>query len=539
MIGFMGTGKTEVGRLIAERCGLPFLDTDQLVEELSGASIPQLWAEGGEVCFRRWERLAVRQACRRRGAVIATGGGAVLDPRNWEEMRRGGLVVALTASPEVLTARLGRGEGRPLLAGGDPRAAVEELLARRAPLYAQAHLMVDTTGRMPQEVAEEIIARWNEEWPGVRRVWVELGSRSYPIYIGEGLLPRLGELVRLHCPAQRCLVIADQTVASLYGRPALAALQEAGLKAHLVTFPAGEESKSLAAAAQLYEAALDYGLARDEAIMALGGGVTGDLAGYVAATYLRGVAYLQVPTTFLAQVDSSVGGKVGVNHPRGKNLIGSFYQPGLVVCAVDLLAGLPTREIRNGLAEVIKYGVISDPALFSLLEEHLPALLALERDLLSEVVARSCAIKARVVRWDEREEGERAYLNFGHTLGHALEAVSGYALLRHGEAVAAGMAGAAWLAWRMGLGSEEVYQRLLALLGRAGLPASVPGLDPREVEERLHLDKKVRAGRVRFVLPRRLGEVVVEAVPEELVREAVELVAPPGGSRSAAEAERR
>ncbi|MDI3279792.1 MAG: 3-dehydroquinate synthase, partial [Bacillota bacterium] len=510
----------------------------QLVEELAGATIPQLWAEGGEACFRRWERLAIRQACGRRGAVIATGGGAVLDPRNWEEMRREGLVVALTASPEVLAARLGRGEGRPLLAGGDPRAAIEELLARRAPLYAQADVVVDTTGRRPDEVAEEIVARWNREWPGVRRVWVELGPRSYPIYIGEGLLPRLGELVRVHCPARRCLVVADQTVASLYGHSALAALQEAGLEASLATFPAGEESKSLAVANRLYEVALDYGLARDEAIVALGGGVTGDLAGYVAATYLRGVSYLQVPTTLLAQVDSSVGGKVGVNHPRGKNLIGAFYQPNLVVCAVDLLASLPAREVRNGLAEVIKYGVIADPPLFALLEEELPALLALEKGLLAEVVARSCAIKARVVRRDEREEGERASLNFGHTLGHALEAVSGYTLLCHGEAVAAGMAGAAWLAWQMGLAAEELYRRLLSLLERAGLPTSVPGLDPREVEQRLRLDKKVRAGRVRFVLPRRLGEVTVEAVPEELVRQAVELVTPPLGGGSAAEAER-
>lgn len=528
----MGTGKTEVGRLIAERCGLPFLDTDQLVEELAGATIPQLWAEGGEACFRRWERLAIRQACGRRGVVVATGGGAVLDPRNWEEMLRGGLVVALTASPEALAARLGRGEGRPLLAGGDPRLSIEELLTRRAPLYAQAHLMVDTTGRSPDEVAEEIVARWNKEWPGVRRVWVDLGPRSYPIYIGEGLLPRLGELVRVHCPVRRCLVVADQVVASLYGSAALAALHEEGVEAHLTTFPAGEESKSLALANQLYEVALDYGLARDEAIVALGGGVTGDLAGYVAATYLRGISYFQVPTTLLAQVDSSVGGKVGVNHPRGKNLIGAFCQPNLVVCAVDLLSSLPAREVRNGLAEVVKYGVIADPSLFSLLEEKLPALLALEKDLLSEVVARSCAIKARVVRRDEREEGERTILNFGHTLGHALEAVSGYTLLRHGEAVAAGMVGATWLAWRMGLASEGLYRRLLSLLERAGLPTSVPGLDPREVEQRLRLDKKVRAGRVRFVLPRRPGEVAVGSVAEELVREAVALITPllEGGS---------
>lgn len=343
---------------------------------------------------------------------------------------------------------------------------------------------------------------------GVRTVHVPLGNRSYDIKIGEGLFADLGkECSRLKL-GSRCAIISDRNVARLYGRKAQESLSKAGFEPLLVTVAAGETAKSLEMVQACYDRLAAHRLERGSFIVALGGGVVGDLAGFVAATYLRGVPFVQAPTTLLAQVDSSVGGKVGVNLEAGKNLVGSFYQPRLVLAGLETLETLPSRELRAGLAEVIKYGIIYDAALFRELERGLPRLLKREPAVLSKVVARCCEIKAEVVGQDETESGLRAILNFGHTIGHGLEAISHYGKYLHGEAIAIGQVAAAKLSQRLlGLPGEE-EGRIRRLFERAGLPVSV-GLRPSQKAKLLSavkLDKKVREGEVKFVLIERIGQ---------------------------------
>jgi 3-dehydroquinate synthase len=358
----------------------------------------------------------------------------------------------------------------------------------------------------------------------VRIVKVPLGERSYAIKIGPGLLRWLGaECARLKL-GKRCAIITDTNVGRRYARPAFDSLANAGFTPSLVILHPGEATKHPKSAAICYDRLADHRLERKSFIVALGGGVVGDLAGYVAATYLRGVTFVQVPTTLLAQVDSSVGGKVGVNLKAGKNLVGAFYQPRLVLCDLDTLRTLPDREYRAGLAEVIKYGIIYDADLFAQLERDLPKLLRRNAKTLAGVVARCCEIKAEVVGRDEKEGGLRSILNFGHTIGHALEAISHYGRFLHGEAISIGQVAAAKLSAEvLGLPAHQV-ERVSDLFLRAGLPARVR-LNARQSQKffaAMRLDKKVSGGEVKFVLARRIGKVVWgQRVPNDLIVEAL------------------
>jgi 3-dehydroquinate synthase len=353
---------------------------------------------------------------------------------------------------------------------------------------------------------------------------VPLARHAYDIHVGRGLLGEAAERVRAVLQPHRIAVVADETVAGLYGETLREALAAGGADAVLVTFPAGEASKRLAQAEVLHEALLAEGLDRKSALVALGGGVTGDLAGFVAATFLRGIPFVQAPTSLLAMVDSSSGGKTGVNLRAGKNLVGAFHQPALVLADIDTLRTLPREELLSGLAEVVKHGVIRDAAYFELVETGAEAILALDPETLAAVVAGSCRIKGAVVAEDEREEsGVRALLNLGHTFGHAYEAASGYAL-RHGEAVAMGMIAACHLAERLGLSEAALRERLAALLRRIGLPCTAPAYDAEDLLATMRGDKKRERGRHRFVLPRSLGTAEVVTVDDEdAVREALRL----------------
>jgi 3-dehydroquinate synthase len=340
-------------------------------------------------------------------------------------------------------------------------------------------------------------------------VKVPLGERSYKILIGTKLLARLGaECAELQLGAQ-CAIISDHNVAKIYGQAAQRSLTHAGFDACLITVPAGETSKRIKTVEACYDKLAKHRLERKSFIVALGGGVVGDLAGFVAATYLRGVPFVQVPTTLLAHVDSSVGGKVGVNLKAGKNLVGAFYQPRFVLCDFDTLKTLPTREYRAGLAEVIKYGIIYDARLFRQLERDMPALLKRDPKTLAKVVARCCEIKADVVTQDETEGGLRAILNFGHTIGHALEAISGYGKYLHGEAISIGQVAAAKLSSRvLGLPVNDVA-RITRLFQQAGLPTKV-SLSASQLNKlcaAMKLDKKVSAGEIKFVLAAQIGQV--------------------------------
>jgi 3-dehydroquinate synthase len=336
---------------------------------------------------------------------------------------------------------------------------------------------------------------------------VNLGDRSYPIHVGKGILARLGEFLQTAGLRGKVAVVSNPTVAELYLEPVKEALARAGFEVVSMLIPDGEEHKNLESLAVVYDRLVRSRLERKSIVLALGGGVIGDLAGFAAATYLRGVSYVQVPTTLLAQVDSSVGGKTAINHPAGKNLIGAFYQPRLVLIDVEVLRSLPRRELVAGLAEVIKYGIIEDANLFSLLEDKIDRLVGLDHDLLIQVVAASCAIKARVVEQDEREEDYRAVLNFGHTIGHALEAATGYGKYLHGEAVAVGIVKAAAISLRYGFCDLESVDRIRRLIEKVGLPADLPNRVAMEsLIQGMEVDKKSAGGKIKFVMCAGIGK---------------------------------
>lgn len=354
----------------------------------------------------------------------------------------------------------------------------------------------------------------------------ERGAHEYPILIGGGLLDQAGAYAWEAGVRGALALVQDAAVAETHGARVRAAL-EAEYRVTAITVPSGEASKSVERLGWLWEQLAGAGLDRHSAVVAVGGGVVGDLAGFAAATFLRGIDFIQVPTTLLAQVDAGVGGKTGIDLPQGKNLVGAFHQPRLVLIDLDTLAALPQGDYVAGLAEIIKYGIIADPGLFEYLEANREAVLAHYPDRLLHVVARSCEIKAEVVRQDERESGLRAILNYGHTVGHAVEAAAGYGTYRHGEAVAIGMAAAGWLAVRMGWLDAGAATRIEALLTNYGLPVRLRDpLSGDALLEAMGRDKKARDGELRFVLAREVGRVELTPVPEQLVRAALTAIQP-------------
>lgn len=354
---------------------------------------------------------------------------------------------------------------------------------------------------------------------------VKLADRSYDIVIGSGLHRQVSEFLKPLGLSKKLLLVTNRKIAELYLSEVLKSLESGGYQAVVAEVPDGETAKSLEQAAKLYDTMFDFGLDRGSAVLALGGGVVGDLAGFAAATYMRGVPFIQLPTTLLAQVDSSVGGKVAVNHPRGKNIIGAFYQPRLVVTDINTLSTLDRRDVLSGLAEVIKTAVIKDADFFYWLKKHLSAVLALEKEALVYIVEASCRIKAEVVAADETEQGLRAILNYGHTVGHALETLAGYGTLRHGEAVAVGMAAEARIAEMLGLITAEVRQEITDLIASAALPTAVPAqLNSQQILASMYQDKKVLDSALNLALIDAIGRsVVVNDVSPEVVLSALNM----------------
>ena len=355
----------------------------------------------------------------------------------------------------------------------------------------------------------------------MRKVKVELGKNSYDIYIGNGLEEELVKFVKNAGFSKKAMLVTDSNVEKIFSGEIRLALESANLEVKSVTIPAGETSKSLAEAEKIFTAAIEFGLDRKSAIFALGGGVVGDLTGFVAATYLRGVPFIQIPTSLLAQVDSSVGGKVAVNHKLGKNLIGAFYQPKAVFIDIDMLQTLLSREIASGLGEIVKYGIISDSELFKYIEDNAYQILALENDLMEHVIARSCEIKADVVSKDEKEGGLRRILNFGHTMAHAIEEATGYSKYVHGEAVAIGMIGAAHISRSLGRIDDETFDRLQNLIDKLGMVSRAKDCDVDEMLQAIFRDKKTINGKINWVLMDSIGKVsIMSDVPDEIVKSA-------------------
>jgi len=554
LTGFMGTGKTAVGQAVARRLGRPFVDMDAEIEARAGKPIPRVFAEDGEAAFRRLETALCEELSTQRGLVVATGGGALVDPGNRARMMDSGTVVCLTCDVDEILNRVKRERkpNRPLLDVTDLRAEVERLLEVRHEAYQAIPWQVDTTGLSLEAVAARVMQIATA--PGVilehsQGLLFQHGAESpcytlpvrypgggYAIHIGEGLLAHIGRALRAAGVPEggHVAIVSNPVVAPLYGAQVEEALRSAGLRPFACAIPDGEQHKTLATVAGLYEQFLAGGLDRSGTVLALGGGVTGDVAGFAAASFMRGVRFVQVPTTLLAMVDASVGGKTGVDLPQGKNLVGAFKQPALVVVDPTVLATLPPEEIRSGLAEVIKDGVIGDPDLFAELEagvhytqreSHSAALRGLESDsaalqglkIDNAHIARALGVKIEIVEKDPFEGGRRAVLNLGHTVGHALEKLSGFGL-RHGEAVGIGIVAAARIAVKLNRADPSLPGRIAALLAAWGLPVQCPPFDADAIWEAMAHDKKRQGRGLRWVLPRAIGAVeITEDVPPHIV----------------------
>lgn len=522
LIGLSGAGKSSLAPVLAARLGLEAIDTDEMIAAIFDRPVPRIFSDYGEAVFRAAERKVLHDACQRTGAVIATGGGAVLDEANWAAMRPGSVIVHLTAARDVILHRLAEQLApdplteRPLLAGGDPAERLERLWEERQALYRRADITIETTGLTLDQVADEVerAIRARDTAGLVPADSIHTPGGRSDLYSAAGLADHIGALTRHRWPeATRAWIISDSNVWPLWGDRVAGILRAADFTVESKVVPAGESSKSLREVENLLDWLISGRVDRRDIVVALGGGVIGDLAGFVAATVLRGIGLIQVPTSLLAMVDSSVGGKTGVNHRLGKNLIGSFYQPQLVVADPELLQTLPERELRAGWAEIIKHGMIersatgaSHPALLERLEWLPDDLTSLDPATLGGIVAHNIRLKAAVVREDEREAGLRRLLNYGHTLGHAMEA-AGYRYL-HGEAIALGLRAAARLAERLGYCEPDLVARQAALLDRAGLPQTFTG-ELSLVMDRMAWDKKAVHGALTWVLPVGPGLVTI------------------------------
>ncbi|MBJ7595035.1 MAG: 3-dehydroquinate synthase [Candidatus Dormibacteraeota bacterium] len=505
LVGLPGCGKSTVAPLLAQRLGRAFFDTDADVEARLGMSCARVFAELGEPRFRAEERRSAEAALgSAQPLVIAAGGGLIAQHGAIDVLARRATVICLDAADAELVARVGaQAEGRPRL-GDSPGTALPHLRAMRAGAHALAQLHVPTEGRIPEQVAEAIAMALT----GAVRVGT---ARPYLVRVGTGIL----EDVAGHVPhgTRRVALVADEAVAAVAETVAVQ-LRRQGLSATVFAVRGGEHAKQWSTAGALLEQCSDAGLDRDDCIIAVGGGSVGDVAGLVAATYLRGIAWVVVPTTLLAMVDSAVGGKTAVNLHRGKNLAGVFWQPRAVLCDPDVLAGLGDRSFRSAFAEIVKSSMVGDGHLAEVVDRRLPAALGRDREALTELIRACCALKAEVVAGDERESGRRAILNYGHTVGHAVEALTGLgAGLDHGEAVAFGMRVAGALSVVEAACPAADVRHQDEILDACGL-SQRPRLVAADIADQLGVDKKARGGVARWVLLRGRGEPVTGIVVE-------------------------
>jgi len=523
LVGLMGAGKTAIGKRLAARLELPFFDADSEIEKAAGITISEIFARHGEAHFRAGEKRVIQRLLAQGPIVLAPGGGAFMDAETRALVRAKAISIWLRSALPILLSRVRGRTHRPLLNNGNPEEILRRLAAERGPVYAQADIIIDGTEDAPELTTQRVLSAVMA-YQAPRKVEVNLSQRGYQVVIGSDLIARAGALMADVLPQRRCIIITDETVAELHLAALTNALDEVGIRYSTSIIRPGEASKTVETWSRLIDGVLAERIDRRTAIVALGGGVVGDLAGFVAAGTLRGLPFVQIPTTLLAQVDSSVGGKTGVNTRHGKNLVGAFHQPILVLADTGALATLPIRERRAGYAEIVKAGLIADAAFYAWCERNGRELLEGDAVLLAEAVERAVRFKAAVVGDDEREEksdGGRALLNLGHTFAHALEAETGYGgELLHGEAVATGLVLATQLSASLGLCPQEDVTRVAAHLAEVGLPVQIARLPAEHLLAHMKKDKKMRDGKMTFVLTRGIGKAFTSRdVAEDAVRQ--------------------
>ena len=546
LVGMMGSGKSSVGRRLAARLGLPFSDADVEIEQAAGMTIPEIFAAHGETFFRDGERRVIARLLTSGPRVLATGGGAFMSEETRQRIAAHGVSIWLKAEPDVLMRRVRKRANRPLLQTPDPEGTLRALLAAREPVYALADITVQSHDTPHESVVGEIFVALSRRYglaapagvpkPQHKIVHVGLGARAYDIVIGNGAIDEAGPRIAALAPRAACAIVCDENVTKLHLHRLEDSLDAHGIRHQAVIVPPGEGTKCYAEFARVCDGIIAGKFERGDIVIALGGGVVGDLAGFCAASVRRGMGFVQIPTSLLAQVDSSVGGKTGINSPHGKNLVGAFYQPNLVLADVAILDSLPVREFKAGYAEVVKYGLINDAAFFEWLEKHEAEIMA-GGPARAEAIRVSCAAKAAIVMRDEREDGERALLNLGHTFAHAFERLTHYdgSRLVHGEAVAIGLVCAFNFSVARGLATRQDAMRVEQHLRKAGLPThirDIPGWNegPDAVVEAMLQDKKVSRGQLTFILAHGIGQSFIAKgietadvrafLNEELAREA-------------------
>jgi shikimate kinase/3-dehydroquinate synthase len=529
IIGFSFTGKSLVGERAAQRLGWELVDIDHTVAAIAGKSVPKIFAEDGEARFREMERDVIAKACSGKQRIIVTGGGAIVDPRNRDLLLNSGVVVCLEAQPKTIYKRLIESTQkeetvpRPLMNAPDPLARIIELKAARQAYYAVADWVVDTDNLNIGETTDGVIDGYEQVRAQAKDAAanpppfiVSTPTDNYPVFVGWGQMESLGRRMRQCGLSGSAVIISDDNVFPHHGEMAIESLKAAGFKTESYIVPAGESTKNIDTAIKIYDWLVEQRAERGHAIVALGGGMVGDLAGFAASTFLRGLPLVHVPTSLMSMTDSSIGGKVAVNHPKAKNLIGAFYQPRLVLADVSTLKTLPKRELISGWAEVVKHAMILDSEFLELLEKNADDLSKLKPARIAEAIRRSAYIKSTVVGEDEKEQRKRMVLNYGHTIGHGLETATGYDRLLHGEAVSIGMMGAAMLSEHLGLIQRDVVLRQKELLERFGLPTSCSDVSLDAILNAMSLDKKVKEKNIQWVLLEDIGKTTFrDDVPQK------------------------
>ncbi len=506
LYGPVGAGKSTVGKILARNLNLPFVDSDQVIETNAGMTIFEVMAQHGEQACRDLETAALKQIINYKESVIALGGGALLREENRSLVEDNGRVIFLMAGLATLHGRLRSDSNqRPLLAG-NLHEKLTALLAKRKDHYDSFPLRLDAN-QIPEDLALKIqvaLGRFHLSAMG-----------DYDVIVQNGGIEHLGDRLKAR-GLQNPIIVTDENVAKFQAENVSASLSAAGFHARMISVPAGEANKNLATISELWKSFLKNGLDRKSTVIALGGGVIGDMAGFAASTYMRGINWIAVPTTLLSMVDASLGGKTGFDLPEGKNLIGSFYPPKLVLADPQILRTLPEAELISGMAEVVKHGIISDPELFDLCSRGLDWV----KGNLEEIVRRAIAVKIKIIEEDPYEKGFRAALNLGHTVGHAVELVSQFEL-RHGEAIAIGMVTEATYAERNGIAGTGLAHEIAEVLSTLGLPTCIPeGMPRAEIIRTMQVDKKKNASAIRFALPVEIGQVdLVEVTDLESVLE--------------------